>query len=219
MAVDPVPRSSGWREYCNMAILVGGAALVVASLTLIALFHIPPWTYSWGCKESEVKEICKPIKLSFEGIPGTQCKWYHYGLDQDSNPKTSQPCCYHNPLGGLRRKKKKVCDRSLQPQTCRGNSKGKGNKPEVKFGTKCTLVIEDSNSLDVGRYEGFMPDKSKQPHYVKDIDYDDLCEISINRSCHLRWFGILLVFGVIIFVMKLPSLIEFAAKLKQVLQR
>ena len=34
---------SGWREYCNMAILVGGAALVVASLTLIALFHIPPW--------------------------------------------------------------------------------------------------------------------------------------------------------------------------------
>lgn len=211
MAVDPVPRSSGWRKYCDVAILVGGAALVLASLTLIFLFLIFPWHL---CKESEVKEICKPIELSFRGTPGKQCKWYHYGLDQDNNP-----CCYHNPLGGLRRKKRKVCDRSLQPQTCRGMSKGKGNKPEVKFGTNCTLVIEDSNSLDVGRYEGFMPDKSKQPHYVKDIDYDDLCEISINRSCHLRWFGILLVFGVIIFVMKLPSLIEFAAKLKQVLQR
>ena len=34
---------SGWREYCNMAILVGGAALVLASLTLIALFLISPW--------------------------------------------------------------------------------------------------------------------------------------------------------------------------------
>lgn len=211
--VDPVPvvqRSSGRREYCDMAILVGGTALVLASLTLILLFLIPPW--GLGCTASEVKEVCKPIELSFGGTPGKQCKWYHYGLDQDNKPKTSQPCCYHNPLGGLKRKKKKVCDRSLQPETCRGQSKGKGSMPEVKFGTKCTLIIKDSNSLDVGRYEGFMPDKSKQAHYIKDIDYDYLkCEISINKSCHVRWCFILLAVGVAILltrVRKLPSFFQ-----------
>jgi len=171
-----------------------------ASLTLLVLLHIPQWTYAWGCKASEVEEVCKPITLSFGGTPGRQCKWYHYGLGQDNKPKTRQPCCYHNPLGGLNnRKKKKVCDRSLQPNTCRGKSKGRGTKPEVKFGTNCTIIINDSNSLDVGRYEGFMPDKSKQPHYVVDIDYDDLkCEISINKSCQVRWCAILFLVGVAI---------------------
>lgn len=199
---DLVHPKSGWKDYLDKAILFGGAALVLASLTILLLLHIPQWTIAWGCKASEVEWVCKPIELSFGGTPGTQCKWYHYGLDQDNKLRTTQPCCYHNPLGGLN-KKKKVCDLSLQPKTCRGEPKGKGSKPDVKFGTNCSLVINDSNFLDVGRYEGFMPDQSKKPHYVVNIDYDDLkCEIrSINHSCRVRWCGIMFLVGAVIMVL------------------
>ena len=48
-----------------------------------------------------------------------------------------------------------------------------------------------------------MPDQSKKPHYVVNIDYDDLkCEIrSINHSCRVRWCGIMFLVGAVIMVL------------------
>ena len=121
---------------------------------------------------TSTKKECKtPINLTFRGVKGTQCKWFHYVPGQE------KPCCYAESRFG---ESNDVCPRrshlaAADQENCRGGSRSKAPKPKVEMdGDRCTLSIEDPNAQDVGRYDGFMPHNSKSPHR-ENVGFDQIC--------------------------------------------
>ena len=114
----------------------------------------------------EVVEICnKSIELTFKGKPGERCKWLQYKTSQE------KPCCYHNRSGGLGIN---VCPDNPENRACR--SQENPALPTVLQSHNCTISIKDPRIQDVGRYEGYMPHRSKNSKFSVDIHYHDICD-------------------------------------------
>ena len=134
----------------------------------------------WVCKKTEVHIECKkPINLTFEGKKGTRCKWLHYKAGQE------KPCCYVKGKIAV-----DVCSHDLataDQKNCRGGSNSTAIRPIVEMaGVDCTFTIENPNPEDVGYYEGFMPHKSEEYHTRQYVDFDQICDFTLETPCIMK---------------------------------
>jgi len=200
-------RNSGWKKNCFWTTVGGFGTLMFLFLFAFLWLLLGPGKIVLVNNKLEVVEVCnKPIKLTFEGTGGSQCKWLHYGTWQD------KPCCYHDPREGLAGKT--VCSLNVaspdDKHACRAGSKKNLVLPKVTLvGNNCTISIRHPKPQDVGRYEGYMPHKSKHPKLSKSIQYHDICDYTYHLSCY--WFLYLFIFcaGVLLTVVVLVKCKSF----------